>query len=559
MFNITDKTGHVVVLLFLVWMTRRHVQAEIGVDTRPKDAAVHEGENVIFECDLRNVDGYTIIWAYDQSGSGSTLTYLTRDRSDYEGSDQASSEVMERISIVGDVDEEEFSLRIENVQESDSGEYSCRYNPAVGGHPTTAGMATLVVLVPPTLDSLVCRVDTHTGTGNAVGDRVDLFCSTSGGNPLPNITITKEEEIIADGSQIKSVTHPYTLIAEDNGVTFTCTMSTPALDVPRTCSVMPLVILPTVTISPLSSTVVEEGASITLDCNAGGVPSVIVTWEVYTTDPREALALDTYSLSNEGHTLYMQAMETIVAYCVASVPSGLSSNSTVRIDVTPREETNTEEINTRAWTMNPKQPSSSSLHVTIIIVVAGVLVVGFIILILLIKRQQKKKRKSMIPIDPKVGYKMREIEDDEAGRRNGTKSNDEEIGGRDAGNVIPEKFPHVPAGGSATRLDGPETEKGRPSPSSTPRGGAVDSPQDMSVIYAQPQKKPKHPKHLEVGSHENMYSTVADGEEEPVASDSGLLYADLDLDKHGGSDKENETQPEGIHSNEQTVYASIRT
>ncbi len=404
-----------------MWMTYRHVQAEISVDNKPRDVSVHEGDNVTFVCDLSNVQGYTIYWSY----SGSSSSYLTLDRDVYSGDpQQASQSVKKRISIVGDADKEEFSLRIQTVQESDSGDYSCLYT-LPEGYPTTAGKATLTVLVPPTPPYPICGVEGSSETGT-VGDQVNLVCSALGGNPLPNITITNEDEIITEAYQAASITHPYTLKAEDNGVVFTCTMATPALDAPRSCSVMPLMILPTVTISPLFS-IVEEGANILLECNATGVPSIYrISWEIVKTNTRESLTSDKYSLSNDGHTLSLKVTESIVLSCIASVPSGLSNNSTVRIEVTPRDETITEEMNTQANTTDPRQSSFFSSVITIIVVV-GVSIVILIIIIILVQWQRKKKRKSKIPIDPKVGYKMTELEDeyDELGRRNGTNFNDE--------------------------------------------------------------------------------------------------------------------------------------
>ena len=118
--------GAVMLCLFLASMTCRHVQAEISLEEGPHDVTAIQGETVTLVCDFSNADGYVIYWRY-----GDTQRYLTINR-DIETNLPIG--LRNRLSVIGNVSKEEFTLRIENVQEADSGEYYCAYISLIAIH-----------------------------------------------------------------------------------------------------------------------------------------------------------------------------------------------------------------------------------------------------------------------------------------------------------------------------------------------------------------------------------------------------------------------------------------
>ena len=332
-------------------------------------------------------------------------------------------------------------------------------------------------------------------------------------------------------------------------------MSTPALNESRSCSVMPLMILPTVTINPAVSTA-EEGSNVRFNCSGGGVPSIAnYRWKVRNTDTGETVPSDKYTVSDDGRVLDLEVLENIELYCIAGVPSGLSGKST-RVVVTPREET-TPGVRLITQASSTNAPSSLP-SVTAGIVVAVVLVLVVIVVIVLFLWRRRQQRKSNIPIDPKVGYKMNEIgeEYDEIGGRNGEGSNAATIE-KDEAETTAGKTKNDEARNdshpSEIALYAKPNKQAKDNGRSA--GAAVTNishptPPDPSPLYAQPDKKTKPLK-------ENEYSSVAEDRRDEEA-DSGLLYADLDLNDQGTS-TDNSSRPTVNSSSEQTVYAMIRT
>ena len=244
----------------------------------------------------------------------------------------------------------------------------------------------------------------------AVGDRVYLYCSTIGGNPRPNITYSKEDETLTGPFSASSISHPYQLTAEDNGVTFTCTMSTPALNESRSCSVMPLMILPTVTVNPAVSTA-EEGSNVRFVCSGEGVPSIAYyRWKVRNTDTGETVPSDKFrisiTVSDNGHVLDLEVLENIELYCIASVPSGLSSNSSARVVFIPHEETT---LGVRSTTQ--ASPTSSSWPISAIVVVTVLIVYVVMNGAISLCMWQLKRRRQFV--DPREGSNKKDEDYDE--------------------------------------------------------------------------------------------------------------------------------------------------
>ncbi|XP_038077207.1 cell adhesion molecule 2-like [Patiria miniata] len=318
--------------------------AEPTIERGPQDAFVREGDTVEFTCDFTNVGNSTIYWYHQES-------YLSFDRQLYP-MPTLPPQLEQRLSIIGDESKDEFTLRITNVQETDEGTYSCLYG-SPGALPESAGTAKLILLVAPSPQSPWCSVEPASG---AVGDNVDLSCNVQGGKPAPNITYYKENEQLV-GPVTNSIRHRYQLKAQDNGVIFTCIMTTPALDEPRNCSAMLQGILPTATILPAVSRV-EEGTSTSFQCNGEGLPNIAnYSWKVIDTETGHTLPTERYIVSEDGQTLEIAVMENLELVCIVSVPSGLSGNTTARVEVNYREQTTTSVTST--WVQREETTGSS--------------------------------------------------------------------------------------------------------------------------------------------------------------------------------------------------------
>ncbi|XP_038077208.1 uncharacterized protein LOC119745057 [Patiria miniata] len=381
--------------LFLPWMNCQTVVAQLIVDETPQDAQVHIGQEVTFICDLRNAGGYNVFWFHQQRNM-----YLTTGRKVNAG--VMPAELRDRVSVVGRADQEEFSLRIENVQRADGGDYFCQY-----GLPDemlkNAGIAVLTVLIPPSLESPYCQVDLISGTRVdrfEVGDEVNFYCYQTDGNPPPDLTLLRGYNQLAGPS--RTVTHRYLLTGDDNGVTFTCIMTTPALDEPRNCSVVPLRILPNATILPAVS-MVEEGDQASFECYGEGEPIIAnYRWRVASVDTGEILPADRYSVFENGRSMEITVMENLELICIVSVPSGLYGNTTARVEVVHREQTMsvswllTDKLSKEPPCTCPQNEQLSPVSVALIVVVL-VLAVAVIVLIILLVWQRKHYRKSTSP------------------------------------------------------------------------------------------------------------------------------------------------------------------
>ena len=130
-----------------------------------------------------------------------------------------------------------------------------------------------------------------------------------------------------------SFRHRYQLKPEDNGVTFICIMTTPALDEPRSCSLR----VPNATIQPAVSKV-EVGNSASFECHGDGVPYIAsYRWVVTNADTGDILPSSRYTVSENGRSLEVAVMENLELRCIVSVQSRLYEAS-ARVEVVNREE-----------------------------------------------------------------------------------------------------------------------------------------------------------------------------------------------------------------------------
>ncbi|XP_022111438.1 Down syndrome cell adhesion molecule-like protein Dscam2 [Acanthaster planci] len=548
-------------LIILPWMDHHAVRSQPMLDEGPQDAAVHVGQEVTFVCDLRNVGDYGIFWFQQQRNM-----YLTSGR---QVSDNLlRSELRERVSIVGRADQEEFNLKIVNVQVADEGEYFCRHALPEGDY-TNSGRAELLVLIPPTPESPLCEVIPLSVNSDHfdVGDEVQLHCYQKGGNPPPDLTFLR------DGNQLsgpgRTITHRYLLSEDDNGVTFTCIMTTPALNEPRNCSVIPLSISPSATISP-SVSWVEEGTSGLFECSGEGIPNIArYRWRVTNANTRGMLPTNRYTTaqSANGQSLEIVVTENLDLLCIVSVPSGLSGNATATVQVKKQDMTTLNAGSTVQTSPTTKPSPPAAFPIAAVVIPLLTVMAVFAAFIALCLWRRKRQRKLNISIRYKTSVRCDESDYGAQSRRDGQITHaGNDFSASTGSEVDTSHMTYNPLYATSDNHQVGQTpnQSYRPNqPSSKPKpdmravtrqqdaiGSPVESvghPQDIP-LYSTPNKKGK-------GLGELKYSNVP--VEEPEETDSGLVYADLDLEESSPSkDIDNNGLPPG---SDQTVYAMIRS
>ncbi|XP_078617622.1 kin of IRRE-like protein 1 [Branchiostoma floridae x Branchiostoma japonicum] len=183
-----------------------------------------------------------------------------------------------RYQVVGDAQKGEFHLRIQDAQLEDGGTYTCNI---LGLTPKEAELTVVVpVPQPPTLSGAEVP-----GTA---GQQLELSCTSSGGNPPPQLTwydgteeVTEQQVNLEErDGRVEAELILRRLTRWDNGMNLTCRASQPFPEITSaqdSWTVLRVHYPPTVTV-PIPSVRVIEGDSADLACRVDSNPLAAVSW-----------------------------------------------------------------------------------------------------------------------------------------------------------------------------------------------------------------------------------------------------------------------------------------
>ena len=190
-----------------------------------------EGDSITLTCDLRDTDE-EYIWFRNP------FHFLTMGESI---TASLPPDIANRISVSCSELLEACYLILDPVRRTDAGQYGCGYHD--GNNRVSVSSGYLVVLVPPTDTSPECLLSKNSVPISSdmvqAGDQVGMSCTISGGDPRPSLYIA-QDGVPLNQAVMGSFTKLYNLSPEDEGSTFTCVMTHPALSQPRTCTLLTL-------------------------------------------------------------------------------------------------------------------------------------------------------------------------------------------------------------------------------------------------------------------------------------------------------------------------------
>ncbi|XP_053200672.1 nephrin-like isoform X2 [Panonychus citri] len=273
---------------------------------RPRsNVEVIEGSSISLQCQVGNQAG-AVQWAKD----GFVLGF---DR---------SIPGYPRYSMEGNPIKGEHNLQIENASIDDDGEYQCQVGPASNNKAIRANSRLTVLLKPKKIEII------GHSNGSAVevreGEKVTLTCLVYGGKPsakikwfrretelnstsLPNqsvltVTSSTNDGVSSSNGGGDSITTTRSelslkLNAEDNGITYTCSASHPALSSPLRSTVSMSVLYPPSApeISGYhTGDIIRKGDTLKLRCRSrGGNPLAQLIW--YKNDEPIDFSFDSHS------------------------------------------------------------------------------------------------------------------------------------------------------------------------------------------------------------------------------------------------------------------------
>lgn len=268
---------------------------------RPRsNVEVIEGSSIVLQCSVGNQAG-PVQWAKD----GFVLGF---DR---------SIPGYPRYRMDGNPSEGVHNLKIERASIDDDGEYQCQVGPATNNKAIRANSRLTVLLKPKKIE-----INGHTN-GSAVeireGEKVTLTCLVYGGKPaakikwfrkdielktdnLPNQSVLTVTSSLNEGSSSDQITATKSqlllnLHSEDNGVTYSCSASHPALSSPLRSTVSMSVLYPPGPPEILgysTGKAVRSGDTLKLRCRSrGGNPLAQLVW--YKDDEQVDFSFDSYA------------------------------------------------------------------------------------------------------------------------------------------------------------------------------------------------------------------------------------------------------------------------
>lgn len=316
---------------------------EASFTVEPTDVTVIQGDTAILKCTVVNPENSVLSWLYWSKGN----QHLSINETILPN---MGADVIARYSISGNRSVGDYYLQISEAKTIDQGQYHCSYISSIGGE--TSVSATLTVLVPPDLGFPKCSMHASSEGGSDIstiwpGQGVVFSCISRGGDPPAQLTWHRgnRNHSIMDPRPSRA-TYERIMKREDNGITFTCMASSPALLTPRVCSLMPMKIPPVVQVRSMTGQI-KIGGNGTYHCEGSAIPRVhSYTWYGFANDkPIEDNGRFTLTNHNQVLTIHDvdYAENRMALRCEVSINSGLKASASIKLDVAepPKPKTTT--------------------------------------------------------------------------------------------------------------------------------------------------------------------------------------------------------------------------
>ncbi|XP_072015980.1 cell adhesion molecule 2-like [Amphiura filiformis] len=300
----------------------------------PKNRTVTIGGTVSFPCIRDPEEDCTVLWYSIKSQK-----YLTRNKALMQNNDNTMSG---HYSLSG-IDRNDFTLTIHNVSLRDVGAYQC---VCFVSQTYFSPRAELVVNIPPNPDYPSCRIAGLEET-LYVGQYLTFHCSSIGGRPPADLKWIRGMNEVLETDNIKSPSSSSTyrtyLKPEDFGQLFTCVASSPALLMPRKCTVGPLYPTSVVQIDVIPEVETIEGLQpLSFGCSANfsefGVRNFqpVTNYSWYINDSKVRFGMVGVMLENDRQFMFMNQTTHLPRNtqitCEAFGPYGSYGNATVMIN-----------------------------------------------------------------------------------------------------------------------------------------------------------------------------------------------------------------------------------
>ncbi|XP_072045312.1 uncharacterized protein [Amphiura filiformis] len=340
------KVSMIISGLLLILLHMASVSA-ISVIHSPSSESVFENGNVEFQCQMRDAEGYVLVWI--ATPANKPMHWIPAQRTgliqlqQQEGHGDYStiySEFTDGGNVVNNL-----TLKIDSVQDADEGTYACGYretSPSMSRLSPVGNSATLTILIPPREPNPRCSYSPNPlslTTGSVI---VTLICEMAGGSPPPDLTWYKEGSSTMSVSPTTSTTNTfaYTITGNDNGIQFTCVANGPALRQDGICSITPLLVDPSVSISSSADPVVEN-SDIIFTCEGSGLPYISKTEWLYNgqvlTDNTLPPGFQIVKISDDTSELHVFSIQldnnSDIVTCYVETPSGQNNRESTTISV----------------------------------------------------------------------------------------------------------------------------------------------------------------------------------------------------------------------------------
>ncbi len=316
----------------------------LSVIKSPSSITAFVNDDIEFQCEIRNEDDRIPVWIIDYDPDDGLIAFAFANNKGYEEHyEDGHGNYSEYITELGDEFTSRLTLKIDNVQLLDEGTYGCgyaeNYEQPYGLH-QLGDQANLTLLIAPEESNPHCSFSPNPANVKSTTDTatIELSCQLSGGRPPPSLTWYKGDSSYPESPvTYASNTLLYTLTANDNGVSFTCTADGPALDQEGSCTITPLRIIPTVLLSSTDFPALEH-SNVSFFCSGSGLPRISKTVWLYNGQviPNNNMpsGLQIVDSNSELRLTSIQVgSNNDVVTCYVETPSGLSNQQSVSISV----------------------------------------------------------------------------------------------------------------------------------------------------------------------------------------------------------------------------------